>query len=209
MLLFFPFDLWSVFFYIFKMKLLLYKNSKSLFWSLIRLKQRLLGYWQFAQYSHVEICLDDNIFYPYETYTWELEGEGVVCFSSSEQDGGTRFKRIDLKPQNWDYIELKVSKRKQEKLLERAIEKNRQPYNWFWIFFAQILNINIKRERSWFCSEICTKLLQNIHLSDELCEESSLFISPARLSQILVEKNKYKIQTLTKNKEKIKTNIKL
>ena len=179
------------------MNLLLYKNSKSIFWKLITLKQRLLGYGKYSQYSHIELSFCENIIKEYWEYIPNLSGKGVVCFSSSEQDKGLRFKRINLNPKNWDVVELKeINEEMERKIIQRCIQLQENRYNWVGILFWQILNINIKGKNSYFCSEICAKLLQVVHIEDDLCVESSLFISPSRLVQLLVAKKKRGIKKL-------------
>lgn len=64
------------------MKLALYKgNSKFL--------DRVTASWTMGKYSHCEMCFSDG-----------------VCASSSRIDGGVRFKTIDFKIGEWDFIEL-------------------------------------------------------------------------------------------------------
>ena len=50
---------------------------------------RVVRWWEPGQYSHCELVFSDGL-----------------AASSSYMDGGVRFKQIDFKPDNWDFIEL-------------------------------------------------------------------------------------------------------
>ncbi len=148
-------------------KIAFYKHSKSFFWKLICWKQDYMP-WRYARYSHAEIVFED----------WQ-------SFSSSEQDWWVRFKKIEFKKDNWDFIEIKISEIKYNKILDFCKKQDWNEYNWLWIFFAQILNFNKKGNWDWFCSEIVTRALQEWNI---LCTESALFVSPWKLA-ILLENN--------------------
>lgn len=61
-------------------------------------------------YSHVELV------WPRWTGRWPSSGiplvrhdlGGSLCFSSAENDGGTRFKTIDLNPEQWDIVDIPI-----------------------------------------------------------------------------------------------------
>lgn len=153
-------------------KIALYKKSKTLFWKWIRIKQNLQWFsWRYSQYSHAELVFDN----------W-------LSFSSSEIDWWVRFKKIKFKKIHWDFIEIQVSDYNYKKVLSFCEKQEWNKYNFTWIVFAQIFNINIKREWDWFCSEIVSRALQEISL---LCPYSSLFINPARLAKLLENKKFY------------------
>ncbi len=148
------------------MKIAFYKKSKTFFGRLIRIKQR---YWDGhpkneAQYSHVELVFSNN-----------------VAFSSSECDGGTRFKVIEWNPKHWDFVEVKVTEEQERKIQEFCTKENGQAYNWIGIFFAQFLNFNINRKGDWFCSQIVCRALQEVCL---FCGESAHFVTPAKLKKL-------------------------
>jgi len=152
-----------------KIKIAFYKHSKSIFGHLIRFKQAFKYENRYARYSHVELVFEN----------W-------LSFSSSEEDDWVRFKQINHKTKNWDFIEIEISEEKYIKILKFCRRQKGNKYNWFWIFFAQILNMNFKKEWDWFCSEIVSRALQEASF---LCPESSLFISPARLAYLLEQKD--------------------
>lgn len=148
------------------MKIAFYKKSKTLFGRLICLKQRLTGMPErYAQYSHVEIIFSD----------W-------IAFSSSEVDGWVRFKEIDWNTENWDFIEINISQKREAKIRNFCNKEIWNRYNKTGIFFAQILNFNKKKHWTWFCSEIVTRALQEASM---LCTTDSLFTKPWELAMIL------------------------
>ena len=150
-------------------KVRLYKKSKTFFWKLIRVKQNLQKFsWRYAQYSHAE-----------------LEFENWLSFSSSEVDWGVRIKKIKFKKAHWDFIEIKVSNEKYNKMITFAHSQEWDKYNWLWIVLAQWFNLNFKWEWDWFCSEIVTRCLQE---SCILCTVSALFVNPAMLAELLEDR---------------------
>jgi len=153
-------------------KIALYKHSKSLFWKWIRIKQNLQWFpWRYAKYSHIELVFED----------W-------ICFSSSEEDGGVRFKNIKFKKNHWDFINIPMSDYNYKKVLAFCEKEEWNNYNFTWIVFAQLFNLNIKWKWDWFCSEICSSALQEISM---FCKESALFINPAKMAELLEENEFY------------------
>lgn len=148
-------------------KVAFYKNSKTLFGKLIRFKQYYLARlpYKYARCSHVELV--------FENWLW---------WSSSEVDGGVRFKDITDNKGNWDYIEIKVSEKEYKTVYDFCVSQVGNRYNWVWIFFAQTLNMNITREGDYFCSHACTRALQEIKM---LCGVDAIFVNPGRMYQLL------------------------
>jgi len=149
-------------------KIAFYKNSKSFFWALIRFKQRYFMDLpqRYARYSHTEIVFEDWIF-----------------FSSSEEDWWVRFKKINPKPNHWDFLELEVSNKDYRKILNFCKRNNWNAYNWFGIVFAQTLWLNwFRKPWDYFCSEIVTRAIQE---AKYMCYYDSLFISPWQLAYIM------------------------
>lgn len=145
-----------------KIKLAFYKNSKTFFGRLIRLNQYRLQSipWKHSKYSHVELVF------------------GNKSFSSSETDGGTRFKKIKWKKKNWDFVNIEITEKEYEKVLAFCKKEEGQKYNWIGIFAAQIFNFNKTRDGNWFCSQICCRALQE---SKKFCGVSAHLVSPAQL----------------------------
>lgn len=68
------------------MKIALYKATRP---GLPGIYNRLVRWWEHGQYSHSELIFSDGL-----------------AASSSFEDGGVRFKRIDFNPARWDIIDL-------------------------------------------------------------------------------------------------------
>lgn len=156
-----------------KIKIAFYKHSKTLFGRVICALQRKKGFPErYARYSHVELVFEN--------------GES---FSSSEQDGGVRFKNIDFKTENWDFIYVEVTKKSYDAMYKFCQKQVSNKYGKVGIFFAQILNINKKKQGTWFCSEIVTYALQyGVALwstPSEFYTMNSLFTKPAELADAL------------------------
>ncbi len=151
-----------------QIKVAFYRNSNSFFGRLIRFQQyRIQGLpYRSARYSHVELVFSDGFF-----------------FSSSEQDGGVRGKKINDDKNHWDYILVDVTA-DQEAAIREFCEKNtHNRYNWFGIFFAQILKTMwFLRPHDFFCSEFCVKALQRAKM---LCGVDGVMINPAQLHVLL------------------------
>ena len=150
-------------------KVAFYKKPKPFytFSSLIRFKQSFKFENRYARYSHSELIFED----------W-------FSFSSSETDGGVRFKKIKYKKGNWDTISLKISDSNYNKILSFCEKEVWNKYNFIWIVLAQILNMKFKWNWDWFCSEICARALQEMN---EIWPFTTLFINPARLAELLEE----------------------
>lgn len=160
-----------------KISIAFYKSTKGIFGPLIRFKQYYLQRipYRHAQFSHVELVFDGN-----------------ECFSSSESDGGVRFKEIDLEStfvsksglrlNKWVKLEIDLTKSQYDRCYAWAKSQTGNKYNWLGIFFAQGLNFNIRREGDWFCSEICLRCLQEAGM---FCGENSLFTTPAKLKKLV------------------------
>ena len=150
-----------------EIKVALYKWKKTFFSKLISWKQSFSYAKRYSDYTHVELVFDND-----------------HSFSSSEVDEWVRFKIIKFKKKNWDFITIPVSNHHYHEIKSFCYSQEWNEYNWWWIFFAQIFNMNFKWKNTWFCSEICSRAIQEAKL---LCPESSLFINPARLACLLEE----------------------
>ena len=152
------------------LKVVAYINSKTFFWHLIRFKQSwLMGLaGRYSRISHVEL-VDSQ---------W-------ISFSSSEEDGGVRFKKIDFKPENWEFIEIDTTPEEEEKIRKWCESKTQNNYNWWGIFFAMWLGFYTTGEDDYFCSQIVTRALQEI---GECCTLSAQMTSPGQLCKYLEER---------------------
>lgn len=89
-------------------------------------------------------------------------------FSSSANDGGTRF--VKFEPYNkdyWDTIEIRTTAAEDQAIRDFACSELYCKYDWLGIFLSQIVRMHREDPKRWFCSEICTSALQKIgHLKD-------------------------------------------
>lgn len=80
-----------------------------------------------------------------------------VCFSSSERDGGCRFKlRVDImnSPAKWDVVGITDTMSRAVKMLHFCILQDGKKYDWLGVigFKASFVNENSEK---WYCSEVC------------------------------------------------------
>lgn len=102
---------------------------------------KIIRWWTQSRVSHVELVFENG--------DW---------FSSSERDGGVRFKAIDLDPRKWEAWELPVGNR--EQLLRQWCERQAgKKYDWRGIGSFAWRPKGDDPDR-WFCSEICLAALQ-------------------------------------------------
>jgi hypothetical protein len=94
-----------------------------------------------GRYSHVELIAGTA-----------MHGDMVECLSSSGRDGGVRAKRILLKPESWDLVELRIDPAKPAQFIRDRIGAQ---YDYKGIIFSQVLALGRHDESRWFCSEIC------------------------------------------------------
>lgn len=191
----------------FTIKVANYKNSKSLFAKFIRFQQRYIQWLPMdnARFTHSEIvfCYNDDIeilnkikeiesfwtkwkwreFYLDENLLFKKFKSNNLWFSSSEEDGWTRFKFIKDDKNNWTYNIIEVSKEEYLNVLDYCIWEDNNPYWWLSIFFTQALKtLWFVDKKSPFCAQIVTQALQKIWY---LCWYNSIQINPGKLNYIL------------------------
>jgi hypothetical protein len=114
-----------------------------------------------------------------------MQGKDIF-FSSSEIDGGVRFTEIlEPKVENWDFIEIEIKESQFLKALRLAKKLNGSKYGTWSILFAQALNFNISSKGTYFCSQVCTIILNEIFInkfSKSFFSMYTHFINPAKLS---------------------------
>lgn len=140
------------------MKIAFYKGHGNWMDFLIRLKTR-------GMYSHTELIFCDGF-----------------SFSSSQWDGGTRFKKIKYDDFHWVLIEIPLSNEEEKKIRKFCEQQNNKPYDWKAIILAQIFNFYDQSAGKWFCSEICTKALQQIKLL-----VGAFMVSPQKMYEMLLD----------------------
>lgn len=119
------------------MKVAFYKRGKSFFGKLIRFYTR-------GPYSHSELVFSTG-----------------ACFSSHEADGGTRFKAIDLNPDEWDILDVPMTAALENMVRTFCAAEDGCGYDWRGISFSFLpIPVGWQHPDKWFCSEICTAGLQ-------------------------------------------------
>ena len=137
-----------------KLELAFYKaeyEKKKHFWQKGFFSQRIAHHAR-GTHSHVELVF---------TYT---DGE-EYCFSSSEVDGGSRFKvgTLVLKnPQKWDRYTVSKDSELIERVWEFCQREQGKPYDWVGVSRFKLSFLNEDKAK-WYCSEICQAAL---HLYD-------------------------------------------
>jgi len=111
-------------------QLALYKGKGQIGNAAIRL-------WTGSEYSHCELVVDG----------W--------CYSSSVMDKGVRRKRIDLKPDKWDLIELPWANAAD--VQHYFAQTDHYRYGWPSLITSQLFNLNRAVKGAEFCSEWCAK----------------------------------------------------
>ena len=112
------------------MKVALYKGKRGGFAGAFDAAVR---WWTRGAYSHVELVFSDG-----------------MAASSSTRDGGVRFKRIDFKPDHWDFVEVDGD---EEYARAFIAERVGQGYDYFGLF-GFVWRPHSGSALLWFCSEI-------------------------------------------------------
>lgn len=165
-----------------------YKHSKSTFASFIRAQQRLQWIpYPFANYSHEEIVfgyVDDPEVFSLIKKIKEIYADDIISFwfknlntgirdrknyfkqrwlwfSSSESDGGCRFKFIEDNKNNWDFFKVEVTREQYLSALRYSMGFDDYSYGWTKIIFTQALKtLWFIKAKTFFCSEISTIISQ-------------------------------------------------
>jgi hypothetical protein len=117
------------------MKLAFYKGRRG---GLSGLFDTLVRWWTNGPYSHVELVFSDDI-----------------SASASMLDNGVRFKKIEWKPDRWDFFEIEGN---EELAKEWFLENVGSKYDYLGLF-GFIYRKHTGDCKRWFCSEACAKAL--------------------------------------------------
>lgn len=98
-----------------------------------------------GRYSHVELIAGSAV-----------HGETVDCLSSSGRDGGVRKKRILLKHESWDLVELRIDPVPPVRFIQHRLGA---AYDYRGILLSQVLALGRHNEARWFCSELVAAAL--------------------------------------------------
>lgn len=126
-----------------------------------RVYQKVIAWWTGrGPYCHTEIVLDDGTPTPAElAYMNIVEHDqgGTLCFSSAENDGGTRFKILDFNPQQWDLVSVPLDF---HRALKWCIGKQHIKYD-FWGLRGFVFGRNDSDPNDLWCSECALECCQD------------------------------------------------
>lgn len=121
------------------MKIAFQKRDTGVFAWLIKL-------WTWSKYSHCEVVFSDG-----------------TAFSSHIANGGTRFiSFLSPSPRVWDFIEIPASRQEEDEIRAWCEFELNCKYDWFGIFFSQVLPLRREHPDRWFCSELCATVVQKL-----------------------------------------------
>lgn len=120
-----------------------------------------------------------SIFAGIPTHCELLFSDGM-CFSSSNRDGGLRFKKIEFNPDKWIIIDIPRSNEGQARAYCESLEKDNSGYDYLGTLLGWL---GIHSKRKWFCSEVTARVLQESGVALDVDPET---VSPYMLYEELV-----------------------
>ena len=121
--------------------------------------QKVIAYWTGrGPYCHTEIVFENwnGRFYS-NMDVREHDVGGTLCFSSAENDGGTRFKILDLNPQQWDLVDVPIE---YDKALAWCIAHQHIKYD-FWGLRGFVFGRDDANPNDLWCSETAIKCCED------------------------------------------------
>jgi len=106
---------------------------------------RLIRWWTKSEYSHAELILPDDV--------W-------ISISPFLNSRVSIRKNENFCIENWDFVELAVTKEQLEIIWAFYELTKDQKYDWIGMFLSQFLPFHIKARRKWYCSEWITYALR-------------------------------------------------
>jgi hypothetical protein len=122
-----------------------------------------------------------SIFAGIPTHCELLFSDGL-CFSSSNRDGGIRFKKIDLNPDKWLIINVPKANESQARAYCEYLAEQNSGYDYLGILLGWL---GIHSKRRWFCSEVTARVLQESGVALDVDPET---VSPYMLYEELVNR---------------------
>jgi len=112
--------------------------------------------WTDSPYFHCEIIINDE---------W---------VSSNPEVGAVYRNELKTLKDNYDYVTLEVDGRRNKKVQNFIDNQIGKKYDYFGIFFSQVIDIKMDDKNKWFCSEIVSHILKmyGIKLEEE-CNQYS------------------------------------
>jgi len=102
---------------------------------------KLIAICTFGRYSHVELVFSDG-----------------VCFGTSPRDNGARFKKIEMKPEQWLTYDIPCTKEQEQNMRNHCLTLVGMGYDTVGAIFSAIPHIIIQDSNKIFCSEITINL---------------------------------------------------
>jgi len=132
---------------------------------------RLIEWWTNSKYYHTEIKIND------------------IWVTSTDINGVTRTStNVDKMSRDEYSFVVKLTNIQYANLMNWVDSKVGSKYDFLGIILSQILPTRIDNPNKWFCSEICTKILQ-LALVEEVYDLTPNMVSPGKLAKIFgVEK---------------------
>jgi uncharacterized protein YycO len=111
-----------------------------------KLMDKIIRWWTGGEYSHVEVQFSDG-----------------KCFSSSFRDKGVRFKKIDLKPEKWNVVDISIEN--EAEVLEWCMTQLHKKYDLLGVlgYVLTPFRNTVQSKKRWYCSEICAHILRTFN----------------------------------------------
>lgn len=123
--------------------------------------QRVIAWWTGrGPYCHVEItwpAWNGKLPLPGGIPILEHDKGGSLCFSAAENDGGTRFKVLDLNPEQWDVVDVPI---KSLAAFKWAVAHLNIKYDW-WGLRGFVFGRDDANPNDLWCSEAAIKCCQD------------------------------------------------
>lgn len=100
------------------------------------IRDRLIRLWTKSPYSHTEFGRSDGLFHSNDRFSLL-----------------SRIERLDIRPEEWESIEIDLPSEIVERVEKRQIRKSGTSYDWTGIFFSQFFRLGIHNPNRWFCSK--------------------------------------------------------
>jgi hypothetical protein len=138
--------------------LIFYKvdNQKKKPWEKGWFSQQIANHAQ-GEHSHVE-------------FKFTFADGTVWCFSSSEQDGGSRFKegkKVLKNPDRWNKIRVTIDPLLIGNVWNFCVEQEGKRYDWWGVLRFKLSFIK-ENPKTWYCSEVTQAALHRIGLFPRL-----------------------------------------
>lgn len=115
-----------------KIQVAFYKADGDILNKIVRL-------WTKSIYSHAELVFP-------ETKTWM----GITPLLKSKINA---VKKTTYNPDEWDFVELEISEKQYENIMEFYEYTKGHGYDWIGMLLSQFLPCKIKHNHRWYCSE--------------------------------------------------------